>query len=192
MFTGLIEEICTIRSIQRSAGTIVLTIDLGRLAGECKIGDSIAINGVCLTVTKLQGNLASFDVSAETINKSTFGQLKLSSPVNVERAMKATDRFGGHFVLGHVDGTAKIEAIDRQGEFINIKFSANPELLNGMVIKGSVAVDGVSLTVAKLDQKSFSVALIPQTLKRTTLSTAKISDRINVENDIIIKKELFI
>ena len=187
MFTGLIEESCTVISVQRSAGTIVLTIDMGRLAGECKIGDSIAINGVCLTVTKLKGNLASFDVSAETMHKSTFGQLKPSSPVNVERAMKATDRFGGHFVLGHVDGTATIEAIERHGEFINIKFSANPELLNGMVIKGSVAVDGVSLTVAKLDQKSFSVALIHQTLKRTTLSTAKIGDRINIENDIIIK-----
>ena len=100
-------------SVQRKTDSMVLTIDLGQLADECKIGDSIAINGVCLTITKLQGKSASFDVSAETMSKSSFGELRSSSEVNVERAMKATDRFGGHFVLGHIDGTAKIKAINR-------------------------------------------------------------------------------
>jgi len=166
---------------------MVLTIDLGQLADECKIGDSIAIDGVCLTVTKLQGKLASFDVGAETMSKSSLSELKSSSQVNVERAMKATDRFGGHFVLGHIDGTAKIQAIDRHGDFTDITFSADTELLEAMVVKGSVAVDGISLTIAKLDRNSFSVALIPQTLRETTLNRAKIGDSINIENDIIIK-----
>ena len=187
MFTGLIEEICKVSFVQRAVDSIALTVDLGRLAEECKIGDSIAINGVCLTVTKFQGNLASFDVSPETMNTSSLGRLKPSSPVNIERAMKAAERFGGHFVLGHVDGTATIRAIDRHGDFTDIKFSADTELLDGMVIKGSVAVDGISLTISKLDQNSFNVAIIPQTLKRTTLDTAKIGDCINIENDIIIK-----
>ncbi len=187
MFTGLIEKVCMVVSVQRGADSMVLTIDLGQLADECKIGDSIAINGVCLTVTKLQGKLASFDVSAETMSKSSLNELKSSSEVNVERAMKATDRFGGHFVSGHIDGTAKIKAIDRHGDFTDITFSADTELLEAMVVKGSVAVNGISLTISKLDQSSFSVALIPQTLKGTTLGGAKIGDCINIENDIIIK-----
>ena len=166
---------------------MVLTIDLGQLANECQIGESIAIDGVCLTVTKLHGKLASFDVSAETMSKSSLGGLKSSSGVNVERAMKATDRFGGHFVSGHIDGTAKIKAIDRHGDFTDITFSADSELLEAMVVKGSVAVNGISLTISKLDQNSFSVALIPLTLRETTLGRAKIGDCINIENDIIIK-----
>jgi len=187
MFTGIIEKICVVRSVRKTTGSMVLTIDLGRLAEGCKLGDSIAISGVCLTIAGLEGNVASFDISAETMNKSSLGKLQPSSQVNVERAMKATDRFGGHFVQGHIDGTAIIKVIDKHGDFTDIQFSADTELLDAMVIKGSVAVDGVSLTVAKLDQNSFSIALIPQTLKRTTLGRAKIGDCINVENDIIIK-----
>jgi riboflavin synthase len=187
MFTGLIEKICTVMSVQRGTDSMILAIDLGQLADECKIGDSIAINGVCLTITKLQGKLTSFDISAETMSKSSLGELRSSSEVNVERAMKATDRFGGHFVLGHIDGTAKIKAIDRHGDFTDITFSADKELLDDMVVKGSIAVNGISLTVSKLDQNSFSVSLIPQTLKETTLGSVKIGDNINIENDIIIK-----
>ena len=174
-------------SVQRGTDSMILAIDLGQLADECKIGDSIAINGVCLTITKLQGKLTSFDISAETMSKSSLGELRSSSEVNVERAMKATDRFGGHFVLGHIDGTAKIKAIDRHGDFTDITFSADKELLDDMVVKGSIAVNGISLTVSKLDQNSFSVSLIPQTLKETTLGSVKIGDNINIENDIIIK-----
>ena len=166
---------------------MVLAIDLAEFAKESKTGDSIAINGACLTIAKLQGTLASFDVSAETLAKSTLGKLKPSSQVNFERSLKASDRFGGHFVLGHVDGTATVQAIDKHGEFTEIKFSTVTELLDGMVIKGSVAVDGVSLTISTLDQKCFSVAIIPQTMKRTTLGTVKIGDCINIENDIMIK-----
>lgn len=187
MFTGLIETICTVKSVRRSAESMVLTIDLGKPADESKTGDSIAINGACLTIARLQGSLASFDVSAETLAKSTLGKLKSSSEVNVERSLKANDRFGGHFVLGHVDGTATIDAIDKSGEFANIKFAAKTELLDAIVVKGSVAVDGISLTIAAVDIKSFSVSIIPETLKRTTLGKAKIGDFVNIETDIIVK-----
>jgi len=196
MFTGLIKGICTVRSVYTTGGGMRLAVDLGKLAEESKIGDSIAINGVCLTVAQLRGSLAEFDVSSETLAKSTLGKLKSSSPVNTEPAMKATDRFGGHFVLGHVDGVATIKAIsrkgrltaERQGQFADIKFAANPRLLAQMVVKGSVAVDGISLTIADMmDEEGFSVSIIPETLKKTTLGVAKIGDTVNIETDIIIK-----
>jgi riboflavin synthase len=189
MFTGLIETICPVRSVLRGTGTggSSLTIDLGAIAHECKPGDSIAINGACLTITRLEGSLASFDLSTETLEKSTLGSLKSSSEVNIERAIRPTDRFGGHFVLGHVDDTATIEAIDRQSGYVNMTFTAGPELLEAMVVKGSVAVDGASLTIASLNTNSFSVAIIPETLKRTTLNKANIGDSVNIEVDIIVK-----
>ncbi|MBN1393134.1 MAG: riboflavin synthase [Sedimentisphaerales bacterium] len=185
MFTGLINAICTVKSAQ--AGGMRLTVDLGKLAEQCKIGDSIAINGVCLTIAQLRGGLAEFDVSGETLTKSTLGKLKSSSAVNAELALMAADRFGGHFVLGHVDGTATIKAIDRQGQFADIKFAASPDLLAQMVIKGSVAVDGISLTIASMDENSFSVSIIPETLNKTTLGTLKIGDMVNIETDVIVK-----
>jgi riboflavin synthase len=166
---------------------MVLTIDLRALADQCKTGDSIAINGACLTITSLQGSLARFDVSAETLAKSTLGKLKPSSEVNVERSLKASDRFGGHFVLGHVDGTATIQAIDKSGEFANIKFAAKADLLDAIIAKGSVAIDGISLTIATVDKYTFGVSIIPETLKRTTLGKAKIGDCVNIETDIIVK-----
>ena len=187
MFTGLIEKVCSVRSVQSMAGSMKLAVDMGEIASECNIGDSIAINGVCLTISKLEGNLATFDVSAETIAKTSLDKLNSSSQVNIERAMKANDRFGGHFVLGHIDGTAKIQAIEKHGEFLNMKFSAGTELLEMMVLKGSVSVDGISLTLASINKEGFSVAVIPQTLKKTTLNNVKIGDCVNIETDIIIK-----
>ena len=187
MFTGLIEAICTVKSAQQSTGAMELTVDLGRLAGESKIGDSIAINGACLTVTKLNGSLATFDVSGETLKKSNLGKLKPLAQVNTELAMKATGRFGGHIVQGHIDGVATIKAIEKQGKFANVKFEATTELLDQMVIKGSIAIEGISLTIAELDQKSFSTAIIPETLDRTTFGKAKIGDTVNIEIDIISK-----
>ena len=187
MFTGLIEAICTVKSVRRSAGSMLLGIDLGELADDAGIGDSIAINGGCLTIAGLGGSLASFELSAETLAKSTLGELQPSSEVNIERSIKAADRFGGHFVQGHIDGTAKIKTIDRRGEFADIKFTAEAELLDAMVVKGSVAVDGISLTIASMDQDSFSVAIIPETLKKTILGKAKIGDFVNIETDIIVK-----
>jgi riboflavin synthase len=166
---------------------MLLSIDLGELADDGRIGDSIAINGVCLTIARLEGGLATFELSGETLAKSTLGKLKPSSQVNVERAIRAADRFGGHFVQGHIDGTATIKAIDKRGRFADMKFAAEPGLLDAMVVKGSVAVDGISLTIASMDQNSFSVALIPETLNKTTLSRVKIGYEVNIETDIIVK-----
>jgi riboflavin synthase len=193
MFTGLIEMLCTVKSARHTAGSMQLTVDLGELADETKVGDSIAINGVCLTVTQLTANVAGFDVSPETLKKSALNRLKVGSKVNVERAVKAGDRLGGHIVAGHIDGTAKIAAVQKQDNFWNIRFSASPELLDQMVVKGSVAVDGISLTITNLDKDSFSAAIIPETLKKTTLGKAKIGDSVNIETDIItktVKKQL--
>ena len=187
MFTGLIEEVCTVKSVRRSSRAVLLTIDLGKLADDCKTGDSIAVNGVCLTITGLEGGAAVFDVSSETLAKSTLGKLSPSSQVNIERAIKATDRFGGHFVQGHIDGTAIVKAIDMQDKFAEMKFAAEGELLDAMVVKGSVAVDGISLTIAGIEKNSFSVALIPETLNKTTLNKVKIGDIVNIETDIIVK-----
>jgi riboflavin synthase len=187
MFTGLIEAICIVTSVRPAAGGMLLTVDLANLAVDSKVGDSIAINGACLTIARLDGNLATFDISPETLARTALGRLTSSSQVNVELAMKATDRFGGHFVQGHIDGVATIKTIKREGDFADMKFAADPELLDQMVVKGSVAVDGISLTVAGMDQTGFRVAIIPQTLKKTTLGKAKIGDLVNIETDIIVK-----
>ena len=187
MFTGLIERVCKVKSVSRGGGAMFLTIDLGNLAEECRIGDSIAVNGVCLTITKFEGGGAIFDVSSETLSKSTLDNLRSSSEVNIERAVKATDRFGGHFVQGHVDGKATVKAIHKQGKFAEIEFSAEAELLDAMVVKGSVAVDGISLTISGMDRNSFSVSLIPETLNKTILNKIKIGDKVNIETDIIVK-----
>jgi riboflavin synthase len=187
MFTGLIEKTCLVKAVRRSAESMLLTVDLGELAAKSKPGDSIDVSGACLTIAGLQGSLASFDVSAETLAKSTLGRLKSGSAVNIERPLKADERFGGHFVLGHVDGTATIEAIDKKGEFADIRFAAGSELLEAIVPKGSVAVDGISLTIAAVERNGFSISIIPETLKRTTLGGAKIGDIVNIETDIIVK-----
>jgi len=187
MFTGLIEMLCIVKSVRHTASAMQLTVDLGKLADETKVGDSIAINGTCLTVAQLTANVAVFDVSPETLRKSALGKLKAGSQVNVERAVKAGDRLGGHIVAGHIDGTATIAAVHKQDKVWNIKFSAPSELLDQMVVKGSVAVDGISLTIASLDKGSFGAAIIPETLKKTTLGKTKIGDSVNVETDVIVK-----
>ena len=187
MFTGLIKSVCTVKSVSRRATTMQLAINLNKLSNETKIGDSIAINGACLTVSDLDGNIASFDLSAETLTKSTLGKLNPASQVNVEPALKLSDRLGGHIITGHIDGTAKIKAIEKTGQFANIKFTTEPELLDQMLPKGSVAIDGISLTIANMDESGFTVAIIPQTLRKTTLAGAKIGDMVNIETDIIVK-----
>ena len=164
-----------------------LTIDLGDLAAEAKIGDSIAVSGVCLTVAGLDSRRASFDVSGETLRTSTLGGLKPSSGVNVERALMAGGRLGGHIVQGHVDGVGAVKAVRRQGEFADMEFAAGADLLEQMVVKGSVAVDGISLTVSAMSRDGFSVAAVPQTLERTTLGRARVGDSVNIETDIIVK-----
>jgi riboflavin synthase len=188
MFTGLIEAVCEVKAL--SPGTVSggsLVVDLGTLAQECRTGESIAVSGVCLTVTRLAGTAATFGLSPETLERSTLGTLRPASKVNIERAMRPTDRLGGHLVQGHIDGIGTIKAVKGLGEFADIEFAVGPELLEQMVLKGSVAVDGVSLTVAGLDPGGFWVAAIPETLNRTTLGNAYIGARVNVETDILVK-----
>jgi riboflavin synthase len=188
MFTGLIEAVCDVKSV--SPGTAsggLLVVDLGGLAQDCKIGDSIAVSGVCLTVTRLQGTTATFGLSPETLERSMLGTLRPASKVNVERAMNPTDRLGGHIVQGHVDGIGTVKVVKRLGEFADIEFAVEPELLEQMVPKGSVAVDGVSLTIAGIGPGGFRVAAIPETLNRTTLGNAHIGRQVNIETDILVK-----
>jgi len=193
MFTGIIEFVGVVRGASFSSSGGRVSVDIGLLAEGTKVGDSIAVNGVCLTVSRLSGSVADFDVSGETVGKSSVGKVRSGSVVNLERAMSAGGRFGGHIVQGHVDGVAKVEAVKRQGEFVEMRFGCAEELLGEIIAKGSVAVDGVSLTVAKIDGRGFSVAAIPVTLKETTLGKMKVGDVVNVETDIIcktVKKQL--
>ncbi|HPC96103.1 MAG TPA: riboflavin synthase [Sedimentisphaerales bacterium] len=189
MFTGLIESVCQVRSLSagRASEGGLLAVDLGALAEGCRSGDSLAISGACLTVTRLEGAVATFALSPETLAKSTLATLKPSSKVNVERAMAATARFGGHIVQGHVDGVGTVRAVKKLGEFADIEFGAPAEVLEQMVPKGSVAIDGVSLTIAGLGDAGFRVAAIPETLGRTTLGSARIGDKVNIEVDILVK-----
>lgn len=187
MFTGIIETIGTLHTTRQSGTQRVLTIDIKHLADDAKLGDSIAVNGVCLTVCKLKQTIADFDVSTETINRSTLKHLASGSPVNLERAMRADGRFGGHVVQGHVDGTGRIAAIRKQTDFAVFRFEASAELLSQMVLKGSVAVDGISLTVSAIDKTGFEVSLIPTTLQETTWQQAAVGNAVNIETDILIK-----
>jgi len=189
MFTGLIEGVCEVKSLSAgsASGGGSLAVDLGSLAEDCRLGDSIAISGVCLTVVRLDGTTATFGLSPETMEKSTLAALQPPVRVNIERAMRASDRFGGHIVQGHVDGIGTVRTLKRLGEFADIEFAVGPELLEQMVPKGSVAIDGVSLTVAEIGPQGFRVAAIPETLGRTTLGAARIGMRVNVEIDILVK-----
>lgn len=188
MFTGLIEAIGTVRRAIVQGSRMSLEVDLGPGIGQdARLGDSIAVNGVCLTVSRLDGVWAAFDVSGESLAKTTLKNLKSGDKVNLERALSAQGRFAGHFVQGHIDGIGRIAAIRPQGEFAVFRFTAASELLDQMVLKGSVAVDGVSVTVAALDKTGFEVALIPTTLKDTTWHEAKVGDAVNIETDILVK-----
>ena len=187
MFTGIIETVGMIKQVQPSGNQMRLSIDLNRIADGVHLGDSIAVNGVCLTISHLNGTVAQFDVSTETIEKTTLTKLKNGSVINLERAMSAQGRFGGHIVQGHIDGLGKIAAIQKQADFAQFRFEVPKELQAQIVLKGSVAVDGVSVTVAKLDAAGFEVAVIPTTLKETTWHQSKIGDAVNIETDILIK-----
>lgn len=187
MFTGLIEKVCQVKSARRTGDSMRLSIDIGDLAGQSRIGDSIAVSGACLTVSALNGNVADFDVSGETLAKSTLANLSSGSVVNIERAMAADGRFGGHFVQGHTDGTGRIEKISQQGDFWRFGFAADKTLLGQMINKGSVAIDGISLTIASMAEGGFEVAVIPETFKNTTLGKAKAGDLVNIEIDLLVK-----
>lgn len=187
MFTGLIENLGKVSAVRKTAAGMGLVVDIGAMAAEAKVGDSIAVSGVCLTVSKISGAAAEFDVSGETLVRSTIGKLAVGAAVNLEQAMRADGRFGGHIVQGHIDGTAAVKDIRKKGDFYDVTFGAPKNLLDEMVVKGSVAVDGISLTVAAMDKESFSVAVIPVTWEHTTLGKSKIGTAVNIETDVIVK-----
>ncbi|MCI0498681.1 MAG: riboflavin synthase [Planctomycetales bacterium] len=187
MFTGIIETIGDVRQILSKGGQMQLVVGLGRAGEGIRAGDSIAVNGVCLTACRVEGGCAAFDVSSETLDRSNLGRLKPGAKVNLEGAMSAQGRFGGHIVQGHVDGMAMLTNIRKRGDFAEFRFEAPAELLSQMVLKGSVAVDGISVTVAQLDATGFEVAVIPTTLKETTWQTARVGDVVNIETDILVK-----
>ena len=187
MFTGIVEEVGTIRNIKRGQHSAVLTIHAKTVLEETRIGDSIAVNGICLTVTRLFPDGFSADVMHETLNRSSLGKLVSGSAVNLERAMAADGRFGGHIVSGHIDGIGKVAAITRDDNAIWYQIKTDSGILKYIVEKGSVAIDGISLTVAKTDSQSFSVSIIPHTAGATTLSLRKVGDVVNLENDIVGK-----
>lgn len=187
MFTGIVEELGTVEQIRKGQHSAVLTIRAARVLEDLKIGDSIAVNGICLTVTARLAEQFEADVMHETLNRSSFEQLKRGSLVNLERAMPADGRFGGHIVAGHVDGTGVIAGIQKDDTAVWYTIQAEPAILRYIVEKGSVAVDGISLTVAKVFSDRFSVSAIPHTIRETVLRERRTGDRVNLENDMIGK-----
>ena len=186
MFTGIVEEIGTVKKIARGQKAY-LEIQADRIFSDIHIGDSIAVNGVCLTVTGFSGKVFTADVMNETFSRSSLGSLKAGSHVNLERAMSANGRFGGHIVSGHIDGTGKIINIKKDGNAVWYKISASENIIKYTVEKGSIAIDGISLTVARVEKDNFSVSIIPHTSEETILSEKKVGDTVNLENDIIGK-----
>lgn len=187
MFTGIVEEMGMIQNIRRGRSSAVLDIQAETVLSDVHIGDSIAVNGVCLTVTAFSAKGFSADVMHETLNRSSLGALVPGSPVNLERAMAANDRFGGHIVSGHIDGAGAITATRRDDNAVWYTVQAGPGVLRYVVEKGSIAIDGVSLTVASVEADRFSVSLIPHTAAATVLGRKRPGDVVNLEADIIGK-----
>lgn len=187
MFTGIIEEIGTIKAIMKSEKGARISIDARKVLEDVKLGDSISTNGVCLTVTDFSPSNFTVDVMAETIRRSNLGILSPGMKVNLERAMKASDRFGGHIVSGHIDGTGRIIDLKKEDNAVWVTVSAERELLKYVISKGSIAIDGISLTVAYVDDSTFKVSIIPHTKEETTLLGKKVGDAVNLECDLVGK-----
>lgn len=187
MFTGIVEEIGTIKQIKKGAVSASMVIEGSVVTTDSKVGDSIAVNGVCLTATKITGSIFEVDVMAETLRRSSLGELSIGSKVNLERAMAMGGRFGGHIVSGHIDGVGTIKDFKNEGNATWVRIAAPKEILKYIVMKGSIAIDGISLTVADLTETDFSVSVIPHTKDETTLLGKKIGATVNLENDIIGK-----
>jgi riboflavin synthase len=187
MFTGIIEEIGSIRSVAAGTHSAVLSVRAERILEDIHTGDSIAVNGVCLTVSSFDRESFTADVMHETLNRSGLGALKKDSPVNLERAMRADGRFGGHIVSGHIDGTGTIIRVRTDDNAVWYTIRAASPVMRYIVEKGSVAIDGISLTVAGVDAESFSVSVIPHTAKQTTLGLRRPGDAVNLENDCVGK-----
>lgn len=187
MFTGLIEEVGKVNSIKRSSSSFVINISGDKVISDIKIGDSISVNGVCLTVTEFETNNFTAYVMPETYQITTLKHLNNGATVNLERAMKLGDRFGGHMVSGHVDSIGVVKKIVNDENAIRIRINADDNSLKYMIRKGSIAIEGISLTIVDVFKDSFEVSIIPETLKSTTLSEKKIGDLVNLECDLIGK-----
>lgn len=187
MFTGIIEEVGTVKQIQRGAHSAVLHLQAETILEDLKVGDSVAVNGVCLTATEIHAHGFCADVMHETLNRSGLAGLQAGSPVNLERAMAANGRFGGHIVSGHVDGQGQIAQVKKDDNAIWYTIRTAPALLRYIVEKGSIAIDGISLTVAGVSADSFSISAIPHTVRATTLCRKGPGDSVNLETDVIGK-----
>lgn len=187
MFTGLVEEVGQIHSFHRRGNSMQFTIRCSRVLEGTKIGDSIAVNGVCLTVTQMGSDHFTVDVMPETMEKSNLGRLLVQSPVNLERAVAAGERFGGHFVQGHVDGTGVVRSRSPYGNAVLFQVEVSASLSRWMIEKGSVTVNGISLTLVDVQKNRFSVSIIPHTLEQTQLKHTQPGDCVNIECDMIGK-----
>ena len=187
MFTGIIEEIGTVISIKHTSQEAKISISAKKIFSDLKLGDSVAVNGVCLTASDISGESFTADVMNETFSRSSLSELTYGSHVNLERAMAANGRFGGHIVAGHVDGTGVITNIKKDDNAIWYTIKTDSSILKYIIEKGSVAIDGISLTIANITTDSFSVSIIPHTAKETILSEKVLGDKVNLENDLIGK-----
>ena len=187
MFTGLIEDIGTVVKMERRGEGGLITISHSSVLDDLQLGDSVSVDGVCLTITHLHTQVFSVEASAETVGKTTLGKRKPQQKVNLERALRLSDRLGGHLVTGHVDEIAKIGEISTEGSSKKIVFQINQKSARYLVEKGSVTIDGISLTVNEVRDKHFSVNLIPYTGSHTTLLSRKVGDEVNIETDILGK-----
>ncbi len=187
MFTGIIEVRCRVEKAAPSGGGLLLAVDSSALEGPLQLGESVAVNGVCLTISSLDGALATFDAVEETIERSNLRELRTGDYVNAERALKVGDRLGGHFVAGHVDGIGVLKRIKKLASSTVLTVECGPELAANMIEKGSVALEGVSLTLVSVDKKRFSVATIPHTLAVTTLGEKRSGAHLNIEVDMLGK-----
>ncbi len=187
MFTGIVREVGTVATTDGVAGGIRLELEAPETARLVAIGDSVSVSGVCLTVVAVDGGRVSFDAVPETLRRTSLGRLRTGSAVNVEPALRAGEPLGGHYVQGHVDGVGTVVSVDPEGDGARIAIDTAPELLRYCVEKGSITVDGVSLTIAELTETGFTVALIPHTLEATTLSSLAAGGAVNLEADVLAK-----
>jgi riboflavin synthase len=192
MFTGLVEELATVEAARHAAAgrrtqSLKLAVKAPLVAKDAKVGDSIAVSGCCLTIVKKERNVLHFDVGSETLSCTHFARLKKGSAVNLERSLQLGDRLGGHLVTGHVDGLGRLIKRRDDDDWSHFSFQTSPRLLRQMASKGSITVDGVSLTLVRAESDRFSVALIPYTLAHTTLGKLQIGDNVNLETDLLAK-----
>jgi len=187
MFTGLVEELGKVKTITRGIKSVRLTITARKVTDDVKIGDSIAVNGTCLTVVGYAENWFTADVMPETVESTAIASFQIGDTVNLERTLRVGDRFGGHIVSGHIDGVGTIVAKDTNDNAIVVRIKAGPEVMRYIVKKGSIAIDGISLTVVNYDRDWFTVSLIPHSAAMTTLGFKKMGDIVNLEADVIGK-----